>query len=131
MPHAARQRGHRACVARVSVINYYGFVELDELVQQKERVVDYRTKWSGIRPQDMVRGELISSTYTRLSYNRQPSTARPFEEVQKKVANLIEGKILVGHAVHNDLKVPNWFLLFTLSSSYFQHRPSCYPTPIF
>lgn len=43
-------------LARVSIVNYYGVVQLDEIVQQKERVVDYRTKWSGIRAQDMVNG---------------------------------------------------------------------------
>ena len=49
--------GEESSLARVSVVNYYGAVELDELVRQKERVVDYRTRWSGIRPRDMVRGE--------------------------------------------------------------------------
>jgi RNA exonuclease 4 len=31
--------------------------------------------------------------------------AKPFEEAQKEVAEMLEGRILVGHAVHNDLKV--------------------------
>ena len=31
--------------------------------------------------------------------------AKPFEEVQKRVSDLLKDKILVGHAVHNDLKV--------------------------
>lgn len=31
--------------------------------------------------------------------------AKDFKTVQKKVAELIKGKILVGHALHNDLKV--------------------------
>ena len=51
--------GTESSLARVSVVNYYGVVEVDEFVQQKERVVDYRTKWSGIRAQDMVRGKQI------------------------------------------------------------------------
>lgn len=33
------------------------------------------------------------------------SAAKDFQAVQKKVAEFIKGKILVGHAVHNDLKV--------------------------
>lgn len=33
------------------------------------------------------------------------SLAKPFEEVQKRVASLTKDRILVGHAVHNDLKV--------------------------
>ncbi|EKM53481.1 uncharacterized protein PHACADRAFT_259897 [Phanerochaete carnosa HHB-10118-sp] len=78
-------KGSESSLARVSIIDFNGVVELDEIVQQKERVVDYRTKWSGIRPEDMTR-------------------AKPFREVQNRVAALIEGKVLVGHAVHNDLK---------------------------
>jgi hypothetical protein len=31
--------------------------------------------------------------------------AQPFGVVQKQVANLLKGKVLVGHAVYNDLKV--------------------------
>lgn len=33
------------------------------------------------------------------------ATAKPFEEVQKQVADLVKDRILIGHAVHNDLKV--------------------------
>lgn len=31
--------------------------------------------------------------------------AKPFDEVQKKVSELLKDRILVGHAVYNDLKV--------------------------
>ncbi|KAF9650974.1 ribonuclease H-like protein [Thelephora ganbajun] len=77
--------GKESSLARISIVNYYGAVLLDEIVKQRERVVDYRTEWSGIRPSDMV-------------------NAQPFTEVQKRVADLLKGKILVGHAVFNDLK---------------------------
>ena len=60
--------GSESSLARVSVVNYYGVVEVDEFVQQKERVVDYRTKWSGIRAQDMVQGEPISAYSLTLAY---------------------------------------------------------------
>ena len=43
-------------LARVSVVNYHGTVILDEYVKQRKRVVDYRTRWSGIRASDMVNG---------------------------------------------------------------------------
>lgn len=49
--------GKESSLARVSVVNYHGAVLLDELVKQRERVVDYRTEWSGIRPGDMVNGK--------------------------------------------------------------------------
>ncbi|KAH9485822.1 RNA exonuclease 4 [Psilocybe cubensis] len=77
--------GVESSLARVSLVNFYGAVILDEFVRQKERVVDYRTQWSGIRESDMVH-------------------AKPFEEVQKKVADLLKDRILIAHAVHNDLK---------------------------
>ena len=77
--------GTESSLARVSLVNFYGAVVLDEFVRQRERVVDYRTQWSGVRESDMVH-------------------AKPFQEVQQQVADLIKDKILVGHAVYNDLK---------------------------
>jgi len=32
-------------------------------------------------------------------------TARTFEDVQMEVATLLKGRVLVGHALQNDLKV--------------------------
>ena len=43
-------------LGRVSLVNYHGKVILDEFVKPKERVVDYRTPWSGIRKSDMING---------------------------------------------------------------------------
>ncbi|KIJ95917.1 hypothetical protein K443DRAFT_108121 [Laccaria amethystina LaAM-08-1] len=77
--------GAESSLARVSLVNFYGAEILDLFVRQRERVVDYRTQWSGIRDTDMLH-------------------AKPFGEVQKQVADLLEDRILVGHAVHNDLK---------------------------
>jgi len=77
--------GVESSLARVSLVNYYGALQLDEFVRQRERVVDYRTQWSGIRETDMIK-------------------AKPFEEVQKQVAEILKDRILVGHAVFNDLK---------------------------
>ncbi|KAH7883464.1 ribonuclease H-like domain-containing protein [Phlebopus sp. FC_14] len=78
--------GSESSLARVSVVNYAGAVVLDVFVRQRERVVDYRTQWSGVRKTDL------------------GNTAKPFEEIQKTVADLIKDRILVGHAVYNDLK---------------------------
>lgn len=49
--------GEESSLARVSLVNYHGVVMLDAFVRQKERVVDYRTRWSGIRPSDMINGK--------------------------------------------------------------------------
>ena len=78
--------GTVSSLARVSLVNFHGAVLLDVFVRQRERVTDYRTHVSGVREKDML-------------------GARPFEDVQKQVAELLRDKILVGHAVHNDLQV--------------------------
>jgi hypothetical protein len=49
--------GAESTLARVSVVNYFGAVLLDEFVQQKERVTDWRTQWSGVRAKDMINGD--------------------------------------------------------------------------
>ncbi|TFY53631.1 hypothetical protein EVJ58_g9347 [Rhodofomes roseus] len=67
--------GRESSLARVSIVNFYGHVLLDVYVRQRERVVDYRTQYSGIRPSDMV-------------------DAKPFPEVQQQVADLLKDRIL-------------------------------------
>lgn len=94
--------GRESSLARVSLVNYYGHVLLDVFVRQRERVVDYRTQWSGIRPKDMVNGAFFICASRRCI---ELPLAKPFAEVQEKVADLLKDRILVGHAVHNDLKV--------------------------
>jgi len=77
--------GAESTLARVSVVNYFGAVLLDEFVRQKERVTDWRTQWSGVRAKDMI-------------------NAKTFEEVQGSIAELIKDRIVIGHAIQNDLK---------------------------
>jgi RNA exonuclease 4 len=48
--------GSESSLARVSAVNFHGAVQMDVFVRQRERVVDYRTQWSGIRASDMVNG---------------------------------------------------------------------------
>lgn len=48
--------GSESVLARVSIVNFYGFTLLDAIVRPRERVVNYRTEFSGIRPSDMVHG---------------------------------------------------------------------------
>ncbi|KDQ26223.1 hypothetical protein PLEOSDRAFT_1014285, partial [Pleurotus ostreatus PC15] len=78
-------KGTQSSVARVSVVNYYGAVQMDEFVQQRERVVDHRTPHSGIRKSDL-------------------DNAKSFDEIQSRVAELLKDKVLVGHAVFHDLQ---------------------------
>ncbi|EOA31192.1 hypothetical protein CARUB_v10014358mg [Capsella rubella] len=78
-------QGTKSALGRVTLINKWGNVLYDEFVRPVERVVDFRTHISGIRPRDLRK-------------------AKDFRVAQTKVAELIKGKILVGHALHNDLK---------------------------
>ncbi|KAK7401791.1 hypothetical protein VNO78_13563 [Psophocarpus tetragonolobus] len=78
-------QGNKSALGRVTLINKWGNVIYDEFVRPIERVVDFRTKISGIRPRDLRK-------------------AKDFWTAQKKVAELINGRILVGHALSNDLK---------------------------
>jgi RNA exonuclease 4 len=48
--------GSISSLARVSLVNYHGVVILDEYVKPRGYVVDYRTRWSGIRKSDLVNG---------------------------------------------------------------------------
>ncbi|XP_062195494.1 uncharacterized protein LOC133898780 [Phragmites australis] len=78
--------GSKSALGRVTLVNSFGNVVYDEYVRTVERIVDYRTRISGIRPKHM-------------------NKAKEFWIVQKEVAELIKGRVLVGHALHNDLKV--------------------------
>lgn len=74
-----------SALARISIVNYHGHQLYDSFVKPKEVVTDYRTFVSGITPQLL-------------------QLARTFETVQADVAKLLDGKILVGHAIKNDLE---------------------------
>lgn len=52
--------GRESSLARVSIVNFYGSVLLDEFVRQRERVGDYRTFVSGIRPEDLINGKCLN-----------------------------------------------------------------------
>ncbi|KAI9724057.1 MAG: hypothetical protein M1812_000775 [Candelaria pacifica] len=74
-----------SALARVSIVNYHGHQIYDSYVRPIEYVTDWRTHVSGISPSHM-----------RL--------ARSFDTVQKDIAALLDGRILVGHAVRHDLE---------------------------
>ncbi|XP_015500336.2 RNA exonuclease 4 [Parus major] len=79
-------KGEDSILARVSIVNQFGKCVYDKYVKPTEKVTDYRTAVSGIRPQNLNTGE-------------------DFKVVQKEVAEILKGRILVGHALQNDLKV--------------------------
>ncbi|KAK8250201.1 ribonuclease H-like domain-containing protein, partial [Phyllosticta capitalensis] len=73
-------------LARVSVVDYNGHQLYDSFVLPQLPVTDYRTHVSGITPTNLRSG-------------------RPFAEVQRAIAALLHGRILVGHALKHDMGV--------------------------
>jgi RNA exonuclease 4 len=51
--------GSESMLARVLVVNAYGNVIYDKFVAAREKVEDYRTAVSGIRPEDIANGTFI------------------------------------------------------------------------
>ena len=47
-------KGHVSSLARCSIVSYDGDVLYDEYILPPCHIVDYRTRWSGIRKQHMV-----------------------------------------------------------------------------
>jgi RNA exonuclease 4 len=79
-----------SALARVSLVNFHGHQVYDSYVQvpRQIQVTDYRTAVSGIEPRHL-----------------RKDVARPFDEVRNDLKILLTGRILVGHAVNNDLNV--------------------------
>lgn len=78
--------GKISALARVAVVNYEGNSIYDKFVRPKDFVTDFRTKYSGVRSKNL-RDAII------------------FEQCQSEVAELLRGRVLVGHALKNDLDV--------------------------
>lgn len=77
-------KGADSRLARVAVINARSDVVLDTFVAVEERVTDFRTQWSGVRPGDLHKAPLLAT-------------------VRATVMRLVSGRVLVGHAIKNDL----------------------------
>ncbi|XP_042537530.1 interferon-stimulated 20 kDa exonuclease-like 2 isoform X2 [Dipodomys spectabilis] len=83
-------KGHVSSLARCSIVNYNGDVLYDEYIRPPCHIVDYRTRWSGICKQHMV-------------------NATPFKTARSQILKILSGKIVVGHAIHNDYKALQYF----------------------
>ena len=82
--------GIKSALARASAVDYSGNILLDTYVRVPERVTDFRTGISGVRPKDIA----ITN-----------DSAMNHDEVRTIMEQLLLDKILVGHALKNDLSV--------------------------
>jgi DNA polymerase III epsilon subunit-like protein len=79
---------HISVLARVSIVNFAGEIVYDSFVKVEEKVTDYRTAVSGIRPDDLRNGV-------------------PYGKCRSQVRVILAGKLLIGHGLQNDLAVLN------------------------
>ncbi|KAL7442122.1 hypothetical protein ACHAXM_011139 [Skeletonema potamos] len=79
--------GLDSAAARVTLCNWAEEVILDTFVKVPVEVTDYRTFVSGIEAKDL-----------------KGDKAMPLHEVKEIVQKTLHGKILIGHALENDLK---------------------------
>eukprot|EP00697_Spironema_sp_BW2_P000294 gnl/Spiro4/10382_TR5550_c0_g1_i1.p1 gnl/Spiro4/10382_TR5550_c0_g1~~gnl/Spiro4/10382_TR5550_c0_g1_i1.p1 ORF type:complete len:338 (+),score=101.52 gnl/Spiro4/10382_TR5550_c0_g1_i1:87-1016(+) len=75
-----------SALARASLVDFDGAVLWSNYVRPKHPIINYRTKWSGIRPHHL-------------------REAVPFDRARAELTQLIRDCILVGHGLTNDLAV--------------------------
>jgi RNA exonuclease 4 len=80
--------GYKSALARVTLVDWNGHIIYDAYIQQASPVTDYRTFVSGIKEEHL-------------------KDARSFETCRAEVSELLEGKVLIGHALKNDLNALN------------------------
>ncbi|KAM9377503.1 apoptosis-enhancing nuclease [Pholidichthys leucotaenia] len=72
-------------LGRCSILDYHGNVLYDKYIRPCQPVTNFRTQWSGIR-----RHHLHNAT--------------PFAQAREEIQSILEGKVVVGHAVYNDFE---------------------------
>ncbi|XP_046890197.1 interferon-stimulated 20 kDa exonuclease-like 2 [Hypomesus transpacificus] len=78
-------KGRNSELARCSIVSYDGDTIYDKYIKPGNPVTDYRTRWSGITWSHMAK-------------------AITFKEAKKEILKILAGKVVIGHAIHNDFK---------------------------
>ncbi len=90
--------GIDSALARLSLVNYHGQVLLDVYVKPVEKVVDFRTTVSGIKPGH------ITPSHEDSQFNQFGQSLFTLRQVQDLLSPLIQNKIVIGHSLRNDFK---------------------------
>eukprot|EP01112_Ceratiomyxa_fruticulosa_P013229 TRINITY_DN3703_c0_g2_i3.p1 TRINITY_DN3703_c0_g2~~TRINITY_DN3703_c0_g2_i3.p1 ORF type:complete len:400 (+),score=109.38 TRINITY_DN3703_c0_g2_i3:89-1201(+) len=80
------KNGHESVLGSVCIVNAHGNIIYRRTVKPLEPVTDYRTAWSGLRPEDIENGV-------------------PIKQVQYEVACIVQNRVLVGHELKHDFHV--------------------------
>ena len=75
-----------SALAHCSIVDYEGKVIFNEYVRPEQRVTNYRTHVSGIQESDL-------------------EHAMPFRDAIKKIHQILDNKIIVGHSLEYDFEV--------------------------
>eukprot|EP00116_Pleurobrachia_bachei_P010269 sb/3470531/ len=78
--------GEIGALARCSIVDYDGMILYDEYVRPSGQIIDYRTRFSGIRPSHM-------------------TDAVPYADARLEILGILNDKYIVGHDLVKDLQV--------------------------
>ncbi|KAL1370888.1 hypothetical protein HN51_001080 [Arachis hypogaea] len=88
-------------LVKVCVVDHNLEVKLNELVKPEKEIVDYRTEITGVSSQDLV------------------AVTCSLSDIQKSMKKLLaNGAILVGHSLHNDLRVLKVYHVRVVDTAY-------------
>ncbi len=75
--------GNRSGLAKCTILDYEGQILFDEYVRPSEQILNYRTRWSGIRSLHMKK-------------------AIPHKDAVSRIRAIIDGSIVIGHDLIHD-----------------------------